>query len=64
MVRGKTTILTGDAATVMSGMDAGSINCVITSPPYFGRIGRELNPSTYHDSTIEVVGPCLFGVQE
>lgn len=29
-------IITGDCREVLKGMDAGSVNCIVTSPPYFG----------------------------
>ena len=49
------TVLVGDALTMLSGLDSGSVQCCITSPPYFGlrdygnegQIGLEATPDEY-----------------
>lgn len=32
----QTTLWHGDAAATLAHLDAGSIDCIVTSPPYFG----------------------------
>ena len=54
-------ILNGDCRTVLASMDAGSVDCCVTSPPYFGlrdyghadQIGLEPTPDAY---VAEMVG--------
>src|SRR5690625_3482518 len=49
------TLHLGDAATVLAGMESGSADCIVTSPPYFGlrdygvdgQIGAESSPGEY-----------------
>lgn len=57
------TLLLGDAREVLSGMDAGTVNCVVTSPPYFGlrdyegnpdQIGVETSPTEYVAALVQV----------
>jgi DNA modification methylase len=57
------TLLTGVAREVLSTMDAGSVNCVVTSPPYYGlrdyegnpdQIGLEESPAEYVAALVEV----------
>jgi DNA modification methylase len=50
----KATLLLGDAATVLAQMPASSVDCVVTSPPYYatrdwgaGQIGQEPTPAAY-----------------
>jgi len=55
-------ILQGDSRELLSTLDANSVNCVITSPPYFGlrdygiaeQIGLEETPEAYIDSLLAV----------
>jgi DNA modification methylase len=57
-------IYTGDAKTVLSTLPDGSIDCCVTSPPYFGlrnynvdgQIGMEDAPATYIERLMEVFG--------
>jgi site-specific DNA-methyltransferase (adenine-specific) len=56
------TIHTGDCLEVMRGMADGSVNCCVTSPPYFGlrdyghegQIGLEPTPDAYVARLVEV----------
>jgi site-specific DNA-methyltransferase (cytosine-N4-specific) len=57
------TLLLGNAREVLSTMDAGSVNCVVTSPPYYGlrdyegndqQIGLEESPAEYVAALVEV----------
>lgn len=49
------TLLAGDAATVLAGLPGASVDCVVTSPPYWGlrdygvdgQIGMETSPTEY-----------------
>lgn len=49
------TLLLGDARDVLADMDAGSVDCIVTSPPYFGlrdygtpgQYGAEATPAEY-----------------
>lgn len=55
-------ILVGDCVQCMRGLDAQSIQCVVTSPPYYelrdygveGQIGLEESPSAYVERMVEV----------
>ncbi|MFE3186847.1 DNA-methyltransferase [Streptomyces violascens] len=54
---GHVTLLLGDAATVLAELPQGSVDCVVTSPPYFatrdwgaGQIGQEDTPAAYLDA--------------
>lgn len=51
------TLLLGDAVTVLAGLPANSVGCVVTSPPYYatrdwgeGQIGQEATPAAYLDA--------------
>ena len=52
----------GDARTVLAGMPAGSANCIVTSPPYWGKrdygvagqYGHEDTPAAYVDTMRDV----------
>lgn len=56
------TIYTGDALDVLRGLPDGSVNCCVTSPPYYalrdygmdGQIGRESSPKEYVSRLTEV----------
>lgn len=56
------TIYTGDALAVLKGLPDGSVNCCVTSPPYYalrdygvdGQIGRESSPKEYVSRLTEV----------
>jgi DNA modification methylase len=56
------TLLTGDAATVLATLDAESVQCVVTSPPYFGlrdygmdgQLGAESSPAEYVANLVAV----------
>lgn len=57
------TLLLGNACDVLATMDAGSVNCVVTSPPYYGlrdyegngdQIGMEESPAEYVAALAEV----------
>jgi DNA modification methylase len=57
------TLLLGDARTVLPTLDAGSVDCVVTSPPYFGlrdyegnpeQIGLEGSPAEYVAALVDV----------
>ena len=56
------TIYTGDALEVLRGLPDGSVNCCVTSPPYYalrdygmdGQIGRESSPKEYVSRLTEV----------
>ena len=55
-------ILTGDAQTCLAALDARSVQCVVTSPPYFGlrdygvdgQIGLEPTPDAYVQQLVAV----------
>lgn len=55
-------ILQGDALKILQGLDAESVNCCVTSPPYFrlrdygvkGQIGLEETPDDYISRLVEV----------
>ena len=54
-------ILTGDARTVLRDLPSGSVQCVVTSPPYFnlrdyhvvGQIGNEATVDLYVNALVE-----------
>lgn len=57
------TLYLGDASAVLSGMESDSVNCIVTSPPYFGlrdycgndqQIGMEDSPAEYVSRLVEV----------
>lgn len=56
------TILIGDALTELKKLNSGSVNCCVTSPPYFGlrdygidgQIGLESTPEEYVCKTVEI----------
>lgn len=55
-------VLTGDCRAVMAGLDEGSIQCCVTSPPYYwqrdyeaeGQIGLEQTPAEYVAALVDV----------
>lgn len=55
-------ILQGDCREVLASMEAGSVHCCVTSPPYFGlrdyghdgQIGLEPTPAEYVEQMVEV----------
>ena len=55
-------ILTGDCREVLPTLDAGSVHCCVTSPPYWGlrdyghdgQIGLEETPEEYTQNLVEV----------
>lgn len=55
-------ILTGDAAAVLRTLPEASVQCVVTSPPYWGlrdygvagQIGRELDPDSFVEALVGV----------
>ena len=55
-------ILNGDCRTVLAKMEAGSVNCCVTSPPYFGlrdyghdgQIGLEATPEAFVAEMVDV----------
>lgn len=55
-------ILTGDCRDVLPTLDAGSVHCVVTSPPYYGlrdygvagQLGLEATPDAYIQTMVEV----------
>ncbi len=57
-------ILTGDALTVLRTLPAESVNCCVTSPPYWGlrdygcdgQIGLEGTPELYAEAMVELFG--------
>lgn len=56
------TLYHGDAATVLAAMPAQSVNCIVTSPPYFGlrdygedgQIGSEASPAEFVAALVSV----------
>ncbi len=56
------TIYNGDCRTVLASLPSGSVNCCVTSPPYFGlrdyhhdgQIGLETTPTEYVDEMVAV----------
>ena len=58
----RTTLHHGDAATTLDGMPAGSVDCIVTSPPYFGlrdygvdgQIGVEATPAEFVAAMVAV----------
>ena len=59
-------IYCGDAVAVLRSMPADSVNCIVTSPPYYvlrdygvrGQIGLEQSPEEYVDKLMEVFAEC------
>ena len=59
-------IYCGDAAEVLRSLPTESVNCIVTSPPYYalrdygviGQIGLERSPEEYVDKLIEVFAEC------
>src|SRR5688572_3261454 len=55
-------LITGDALTELRKMEPESVQCVVTSPPYFGlrdygvagQLGREKSPEAYVAATVGV----------
>ena len=64
------TILAGDCRTVMAAMEPESVQCVVTSPPYFGLRDYGIEPSVWggdaheHEWTVEAVTPQTGGTGE
>jgi DNA modification methylase len=61
------TILHGDALAVLQTLPSGSIDCVVTSPPYFrqrdyrgkrGQVGREKSPALYVERLVGIFREC------
>ena len=60
------TILLGDAKQILSTLGRESIDCIVTSPPYFGlrdygisgQIGLEQTPESYIEKLVEVFREC------
>lgn len=56
------TLYHGDAAATLAGLDAGSVDCIVTSPPYFGlrdygvtgQIGAEPSPAEFVAALVAV----------
>jgi DNA modification methylase len=56
------TLYVGDARAVLAGMSEGSVNCIVTSPPYWGKrdygvtgqYGHEGSPAAYVDTMRDV----------
>lgn len=56
------TILSGDATDLLRTLDADSVQCCVTSPPYYnlrdydtpGQLGREATPEEYIEKLVEV----------
>lgn len=56
----------GDAAEVLRSLPTESVNCIVTSPPYYalrdygvtGQIGLEQSPEEYVDKLTEVFTEC------
>lgn len=59
-------IICGDALSILKTLPADSINCIVTSPPYYalrdygvnGQIGLEQSPEAYVDKLVEVFTEC------
>ena len=59
----KNTILHGDALNILKSMKSGAINCIITSPPYYGlrdygeegQLGLEKTPEEYVQKLVEIL---------
>ena len=50
-------ILTGDVLEQLATLQAGSVQCVVTSPPYWG-----LRSSTYRSATANGEAPLFEGI--
>lgn len=58
----QTTLWHGDASAMLARLDAGSVDCIVTSPPYFGlrdygvdgQIGAETSPTAFVDALVDV----------
>lgn len=46
------TVLTGDVASALRGLDTESVDCVVTSPPYYWQRDYEVTGQIGHESTI------------
>lgn len=59
-LKGKHTIIEGDALAVLQTMESGSVHCVVTSPPYWGlrdygvagQLGLEKTPEEYIEKMV------------
>lgn len=59
-------ILVGNSLTNLSNLPSGSVDCVVTSPPYFGQrdynvdgqIGNEKTPEEYIDNLTKIFSEC------
>jgi len=57
------TLLLGDAREVLATLAPGSVNCVVTSPPYFGlrdygvdgQVGLEASPGEYVEKLVDIL---------
>jgi DNA modification methylase len=63
----KDTILHGDALAVLQTLPGGSVDCVVTSPPYYrqrdyrgqrGQVGREKSPELYVERLVGIFHEC------
>lgn len=66
-------IIHGDAADVLATLPAESVDCVVTSPPYFRQrnyedsrqqIGQEASPAGYVERMVEVMNACRRVLRE
>lgn len=56
------TLYQGDATTILSRLNSESVDCIVTSPPYYGKrdyevkgqIGLEAHPQAYIDRLVEI----------
>ncbi|KLW58261.1 site-specific DNA-methyltransferase [Enterobacter sp. BIDMC87] len=62
----KNHVYCGDALSTLRKLDAESVDCIVTSPPYFGQrdyghpgqIGMEMNPNEYIDNLTNIFNEC------
>jgi len=61
------TVHHGDALGVLSSLPASSIDCIVTSPPYYrqrnyedseDQLGQEASPAAYVERLVEIMGQC------
>jgi site-specific DNA-methyltransferase (adenine-specific) len=58
----KNRIIAGDALHVLDKMPVNSVDCIVTSPPYFGQrdysheyqVGKEASPEGYIDTLVKI----------
>jgi site-specific DNA-methyltransferase (adenine-specific) len=57
----------GDANNILPSLPAGSVDCIITSPPYYrqrnyedspDQLGQETSPAAYVERLVEIMGQC------